>query len=172
MDKEVTSSKGPLLDEVWDSPLGGAYLIWRFVKGYTSKSATGPSAVLVFPALAIVMDSYFSSEVSRAANLADFAFAFHDSSGKMAKSLAGLQDRILELRDWGLKSLEFAMVTRLVELDVDTGRLGLALIDEVNTSAKLARGFKDNEGFKAEHLGEIFAKTKDTEIPYYLGVKF
>ena len=43
---------------------------------------------------------------------------------------------------------------------------------EVSESSKLARDFKDNEGLKAENLGGIFARTKDVDIAYYLGVKF
>ena len=64
------------------------------------------------------------------------------------------------------------MVTRLVELNPETGEVIPVLKKEVSESSKLARDFKDNEGLKAENLGGIFARTKDVDIAYYLGVKF
>ncbi len=172
MEETVNRQKGSSLDDVWDSPIGGAYLIWRFAKGYAKERSPGPNALLVFAAMALVLDGSFSSQIVPGGNLADYSFAFHDSSGKAAKSLAGLQDRIMDLREWTLKSLEFAMVTRLVELIPETGVVVPVLQEEVRTSAKLARGFKDNEGLKAENLGGIFARTKDADISYYLGVRF
>ena len=173
MEERVNEEKPSLLEEVWDSPLGGAYLIWRFVSGYAGVRAPGPNALLLYPAMALVLDASFATQICGGDdNLDDFAFAFHDSSGKAAKSLAGLQDRIVGLREWTLKSLEFAMVTRLVELNPETGEVIPVLKKEVSESSKLARDFKDNEGLKAENLGGIFARTKDVDIAYYLGVKF
>lgn len=160
------------IDSMWDSPIGGAYLIWRFVAGYAVVRDSGPNMLLVYPALAIVMDSSFAVEIRRANNLADFAFAFHDSSGKKAKSLSGLQERIVEQRDWTLKSIEFALATRLVELIPETASLRAILEKEAASSENLARDFKDNEGLNAELLGGVFAHTQDSDIAYYLGVKF
>jgi len=160
------------VESMWDSPIGGAYLIWRFVTGYAAVRDSGPNMLLVYPALAIVMDSSFATEISRASNLADFAFAFHDSSGSRAKSLSGLQERIIAQRDWVLKSIEFALVTRLVELDTETAALHVVLEKESASSVRLARDFKDNEGLNAELLGRVFARTQDNDIAYYLGVKF
>lgn len=157
---------------MWDSPIGGAYLIWRFVAGYAAVRDSGSNMLLVYPALAILMNSSFAVEIRRASNLADFAFAFHDSSGKKAKSLSGLQERIIEQRDWTLKSIEFALVTRLVELNPETATLRVVLEKESTSSENLARDFKDNEGLNAELLGGIFAHTQDNDIAYYLGVKF
>jgi hypothetical protein len=64
------------------------------------------------------------------------------------------------------------MVTRLVELSPETGVVFTVLLEEVRSSVKLARKFKDNEGLKAENLGGIFARTNDADISYYLGVRF
>ena len=172
MEKAIDTNNSSSLDEVWDSPIGGAYLIWRFVKGYAKERRQGPNTLLLFPAMALVLDGAFAAQILGTGNLADYSFAFHDSSGKAAKSLAGLQDRIMGLREWTLKSLEFAMVTRLVELNPETGLVSTVLLDEVRSSVKFARGFKDNEGLKAENLGGIFARTKDADISYYLGVRF
>lgn len=171
-EKVTTRSTAAMLDEVWDSPIGGAYLIWRFVRGFADERNCGPNVLLLYPAMAIVLDASFAAQIGHEGNLADFAFAFHDSSGKAAKSLAGMQERIIGLREWTLKSLEFAMVTRLVELNPETGEVNAVLKDEVGSSARMARAFKDNEGLKSERLGGIFARTKDTDIAYYLGVKF
>lgn len=157
---------------VWDSPLGGAYLIWRFVRGFAETSKSPPNLLLVYPALAIVMDSAFAAEIRSARNLAEFAFAFQDSSGKSAKSLAGLQNRIMDMRPWVLRSLEFAIVCRLVELDPNEGTLSLVLRSEASASTRLARTFKDIEGLNAEQVGMLFARTKESDIPYYLGVTF
>lgn len=156
----------------WDSPIGGAYLIWRFVKGYTAVKSTGPSAVLVFPALAIVLNQNFASSIDSEGSLADFSFSFHDSTGKNAKSLVGLREQIDVMRGWILDSINFAVVTRLVELDVTSGELKPVLADECEKSAMFARKFKDTEGLQAEFLGAAFARTRDSNIGYYLGVKF
>ncbi len=172
MEETIGTNNESSIEEVWDSPIGGAYLIWRFVRGYAKERSLGPNTLLLFPAMALVLDGAFSSQISGTGNLADYSFAFHDSSGKAAKSLAGLQDRIMGLREWTLKSLEFAMVTRLVELSPETGVVFAVLLEEVRSSVKLARKFKDNEGLKAENLGGIFARTKDADISYYLGVRF
>lgn len=173
MEANIASAKRDKRDEVmWDSPIGGAYLIWRFVAGFAAIRNSGPNMLLVYPALAIVMESSFAAEIRSASDLADFAFAFHDSSGGRAKSLSGLQERILGQRDWTLKSTEFALVTRLVELDPETATLRVALEKESASSANLARDFKDNEGLNAESLGRVFARTQDDHIAYYLGVKF
>lgn len=160
------------VESMWDSPIGGAYLIWRFVTGYAAVRDSGPNMLLVYPALAIVIDSSFAVEIRRASNLADFAFAFHDSSGRRAKSLSGLQERIIGQRNWTLKAIEFALVTRLVELDPACATLRVVLEKETASSANLARDFKDNEGLNAEALGGVFARTHDSDIAYYLGVKF
>ena len=53
------------VDSMWDSPIGGAYLVWRFVTGYAGVCDSGPNMLLVYPALAIVMDSSFATEISR-----------------------------------------------------------------------------------------------------------
>lgn len=156
----------------WDSPLGGAYLIWRFVRGFVGIKEKGPNMLLLFPALAILMTPEFSSGVSKGGSLADFAYAFLDSSGKKAKSLAGLQRTTLAMREWTLRSLEFAMVTRLVEMCPDDLSVTPLLKDELPVTARFARAFKREEGERAGALGSAFARTPEGDIPYYLGVKF
>lgn len=172
MEAPIEQSDSRSMENIWDSPVGGAYLIWRFVKGFCDASKHGPNLLLVFPAMAIVMDASFSAEIVRSGNLSDFAFAFHDSSGNAAKSLSGLQDRINDMRGWILRSLEFSLVTRLIEMDPGTGTLAAILKDEKSSSARMARAFKDGEGRHAENLGCLFARTKESDIAYYLGVKF
>ena len=157
---------------VWDSPIGGAYLIWRFARGFCEVNPAGPNVLLVYPAIAMLMDGVFSRDILSASNLADYAYGFQDSAGKKARSLGGLTERIDEYRELTLRSVEFAMVTRLVELDPETGTLKPILDGEKHDSVKIAKTFKKEDGRKAEHLGSVFARTNEKYIGYYLGVKF
>ena len=157
---------------IWDSPIGGAYLIWRFAKGYFAERKNGPSVVLVFPALAIILNQNYCDSITDEGSLADFAFSFQDSTGKKAKSLSGLREQIDSMRGWVLDSINFAAVTRLVELDTGSGVLRPILQSENAESAPFARQFKDSDGLHAEYLGAAFARTRDSDIGYYLGVKF
>ena len=157
---------------VWDSPVGGDYLIWRFTLGFSKVNAGGPNLLLAYPAVAMLLDRNFSQDILIASNLADYAFGFQDSVGKKARSLGGLTDRINEYRELTLRSIEFALVTRLIELNPDKGTLSPILRDENNGSAKIAKTFKQEDGRKAEHLGSVFARTNEKYIGYYLGVKF
>jgi len=156
----------------WDSPVGGAYLIWRFTLGFCEVDATGPNVLLAYPAIAMLMDRNFSKFILEAGSLADYAYGFQDSAGKKARSLGGLTERIDEYRDWTLRSIEFALVTRLVELNPETGTLKAILQEESSDSIKVAKAFKREDGRKAEHLGSVFARTDEKYIGYYLGVKF
>lgn len=155
-----------------DSPVFGAYLVWRFAQGYARTKVEGPSLLHFFPALSIVLDSSFSAEITRARSLAEFAYAFYDSAGKVAKSLGGLGERIMELRDWVLDSMRVAIATRLVAIEPETARLVPVLRQEKPGTRKLARKFKECEGLRAERLGEVFARTDERDIPYYLGVRY
>lgn len=169
----VTQDRSALAEasrEMWDSPIGGAYLIWRFVCGYSRAVERDPSVLLIYPAIAIVLNSSFAIEITRSSNLSDFAYAFHDSSGKCAKSLSGLQEQIAGLKGWILKSLEFALVIRLVELSPETGCVSAVRRSEAVSSQAFARGFKDEDGLRAESLGAVFARTNEQNVAYYLGL--
>lgn len=159
-------------DIMWDSPIGGAYLIWRFVRGYQQINEAGPNVLLLYPAIAIVLNRRLAKEISHSWSLVDFAYAFQDSSGKNTKTLTGLHEQICNQKGWVLKSIEFALVTRLVELNPSTGLVSAVLQSENPTSRTTARKFKDSDGLKAELLGKMFANTKEGSIAYYLGVKF
>lgn len=157
---------------IWDSPIGGAYLIWRFVKGYAEERNSGPSIEFVFPALAIILNQNYAESITSDGSLADFAFSFHDSTGKSAKSLAGIREQIDSMRGWVLSSINFSLVTRLVELNTESGMLQPILKSESADSASFARQFKDTDGLRAEYLGAAFARTRESDIGYYLGVQF
>ncbi len=156
----------------WDSPVGGAYLIWRFTLGFCEVNVSGPNVLLVYPAIAMLLDRNFSKYILESGNLADYAYGFEDSAGKKARSLGGLTERIDEYREWTLRSIEFALVTRLVELNPNSGTLKAVLQAESNDSVKVAKIFKREDGRRAEHLGSVFARTNEKYIGYYLGVKF
>lgn len=159
-------------ESYWQSPLTGAYLLWRFVRGFCSQDEKGVNVILAYPALALAISDEFSRDVMQSSSVADFAYSFHDSAGRRVRSLAGLQERIANLKGWVLKSIEFACVTRLIELDPATARLKLVLQEENPESADLANCYKKKEGLVAEKVGALFAREDASKIGYYLGVQF
>lgn len=163
---------GRLVEEVkeWNTPIIGAYVLWRFTKGFCSKHPTGeaPIAHLHFIASAIVTSEIISAHISRRRrNLEAFVRGFNDE--KKMDILACLQQRIAAKKEYTFKSIDIAVSTGLLAWEYESAKLYPVTLDEKSKGRKLGAAML-GMGNKAEILGEWFAMHDVVSIAAYLGV--
>lgn len=155
---------------VWNSPVVGAYLLWRFVLGYYSEAKAYPSMALAFPALNILMQPQFTAELTpRVLSLKGYVSKLNEA-GKRGY-LTDLQNEISEHKDCILEIIETAVVMELVSVNYECGTLETTF-KEQKEIGKVAVEFRREMGGKAETLGKRFGKEPLVSICNLLGVYF
>lgn len=164
-----------LLEEVrlWNTPVVGAYLLWKFTSGYSEHHARGdgPSVLLHFLALAILTSPQLLDTISnRRANLQSYARGFEEN-GK-TDMLLGIQERVRQKREYTLASIEMAVAHGILAWDVKRGKLYARPL-----KTKLSRGCRpkstmEKAGNRAAILGMWLSKHDIGTISTYLGVSF
>lgn len=160
---------------LWNSSVSGAYLLWRFTSAYCNIVPSGPNLLLAFPALALLTSSRLAEPIGHIdiMTFEQYVDHFLDSGAtRKVKSLAGINGRIEERKEWILKSVEMAIVTDIIKLSPDTGNLTLGLYAEDKDMKRVAPKFKRDHGVRADKLGEWFATTTPEVITDFLGVKY
>lgn len=166
---------GRLVEEVrlWNTPVVGAYLLWRFTKGFTEHHADGepPSALLHFVALAILTSPYLSEAISRRRpNLQSYVRGFEEY--KRSDLLLGIHDRVLSKREYTLAAMDIAVAKGLLVWDTEHGWLHARSQGIKPSRGCRPRGAMEKAGERAAILGMWLAEHDMNMIGVYLGVGF
>jgi hypothetical protein len=159
--------------KIWNTPLIGAYLLWRFTQGYTNSHETGesPIALLHFVALAILSDKNLAERISdRRPDLNSFVRGFNDK--KDIDRLLMIHSKISAKKKYTLSAIDSAIRHGLITWNTDDARI---YPRQLNT--KIRKGFSLKESIKrsgnqAEILGKWFSKHEINEISSLLKVTF
>ena len=166
---------GKLVDEVklWNTPIIGAFLLWRFTQGYCSGHPHGdaPIGLLHFLASAILTNKELLKPISNQRDdLQSYARSFENT--KDSDILLSIQRRIREKREYTLAAIDIAIAEGLLVWDVESGKL---YPRDLMKRPSRGRALKKNiisEGKKAEILGEWLSKHDISTIEAYLKVVF
>jgi hypothetical protein len=166
---------GKLVEEVkiWNTPIIGGYLLWKFTNGYCKWHPNGdaPIGILHFIALAILTNERLVKPISnKRDSLQSYVRSFEDN--KDSDLLLSIQDRIIDKREYTLKAIDIAITQGLLVWDTDSGKLyPRDLISRTKRGNALKSKIK-SEGEKAEILGKWFSTHDITTIAAYLKVVF
>ena len=114
LSQEVRSIQNPAL---------GAGLLWRYTCGFVSSHSThGPVPLpLLFVVLPVILHEQtedFVRGTQKASGLRVFASKFGRSENSKQDLLLAIHDRMLDLRQLTMDSLRFALVARLLYVDL------------------------------------------------------
>lgn len=162
-----------LLEEVreWNTPIVGAYLLWRFSTGYSQKHPNGaaPVAILHFIASAILTNGPLSEIISgRRPNLESYVRSFHEN--KQSDILACLHQRIMEKRTYTMNAIDIAVSSGFLAWDCEQATLHPRSTPRAKRGGRKLSETIVSQGNKAEQLGNWFAAHDIQSIASYLGV--
>ncbi|MDR1888017.1 MAG: DUF6521 family protein [Zoogloeaceae bacterium] len=164
---------GRLVEEVreWNTPVVGAYLLWRFTNAYRANHPTGdaPVVLLHFIAFSMLTNSDYSNEVSgKRPNLASYTRSFEED--KKSDILAFLLQRIIQQREATMRAIDIAVATGLLAWDVENAKLH-PLHKFTNKKGTASMGIDVQPlGSKAETIGKWFSELDIPTIASLLGV--
>lgn len=166
---------GQVVDEVklWNTPIIGAFLLWRFTQGYCNNHPNGdaPVGLLHFLASAILTNRKLIIPINNhRKDLQSYARSFENS--KDTDILSTIQDRIKEKQEYTCAAIDIAVAQGLLVWDVDSGKL---YPREFKNKPSKGNSLKKNiasEGNKAEILGKWLSKHDISTIESYLRVVF
>jgi len=166
---------GQILEEVkiWNTPIVGAYLLWRFTQGYCAGHPNGdaPVGLLHFVASAILTNKKLLEPISnRRADLQSYVRGFEDA--KNSDLLLNLQERVKNKREYTMAAIDIAITEGLLVWDVNSGKLYAQALVKRPPIGKTLRGSVEKDGRKAEILGKWFSKHDFNTIAAYLKVVF
>jgi hypothetical protein len=166
---------GEVLEEVriWNTPVIGAYLLWRFTKGYTATHPSGdaPVALLHFVAVAILTSQQLSRPVSNMrADLPSYVRSFEDS--KSSDILLSIHERTKARLAYTLKAIDIAVAQGLLFWDTETAQLYPKSELKKPARGNALKSIHGQNGKKAEILGNWFGKQDLASIANYLKIVF
>ncbi|MEK4535445.1 three component ABC system middle component [Peribacillus sp. FSL K6-1552] len=166
---------GKLVEEVkiWNTPIIGAYLLWKFTHGYCKGHPNGdaPVGILHFVAIAILTNERLIKPVSnRRDSLQSYVRSFEDN--KDSDLLLTIQERVIDKREYTLRAIDIAITQGLIIWDTDSGKLYPCDLKNQPRRGKALKSKIKSEGEKAEILGKWFSKHDITTIAAYLKVVF
>lgn len=164
---------GQLVEEVkiWNTPIIGAYLLWRFTQGYCKGHPTGdaPVGLLHFVASGILTNKKMLEIISdRRKDLQSYVRGFEDS--KDSDILLTIHENVKEKREYTIASLDIAISEGLLVWDVESGKLYPCDITKKVSRGKALKNIHKEDGKKAEILGKWFGKHDVSAIATYLKV--
>ena len=162
-----------LLEEVrlWNTPVVGAYLLYRFTQGYVSRHDIGaaPVAVHHFIAIAILTSDRLKAPISnKRENLQSYVRSFEDSHS--SDILLGIQERVKEKLSYCWTSIDLAVAKGLLFWDFDGAKLYVKPEESVPAYGHGPKQQLKKDGEKAEILGQWFAEHDITTISSYLKI--
>lgn len=166
---------GQLVEEVklWNTPIIGAYLLWKFTKGYCDGHPNGdaPIGLLHFVAIAMLTDKKLLEPINnRRDDLQSYARSFE--TFKNSDILLTIQERTREKREYTMASIDIAIAVGLLVWDADSGKLYPCDISKRPSRGRALNNMYKNNGKNAEILGKWFAKHDLPTIAAYLKVVF
>ena len=156
---------------IWNTPILGSYLLWRFRHCYTSNHPDGeaPIILLHFMATAILTDQRLTKPISRnRKGLQSYSRSFTEN--KDIDVFLSLQNRIITHRNYTFSSIDIAIRYGLLTLNPDDARL--------YPHTQLPRPKRGNAlkpsikslGERAETLGNWFSQHEISQIAALLKV--
>lgn len=180
MGKPISKPKGGLIlgrlvDEVklWNTPIVGAYLLWKFTEGYCDGHPHGdaPIGLLHFVASAILTSKNLLKPISnRRDDLQSYARSFEKS--KDSDILLTIQERVKEKIEYTMAAIDIAITTGLLAWDTDSGKIYPLDLKKKTGRGKALKSQIKKDGKKAEILGRWFAQHDLPTIAAYLKVVF
>lgn len=169
-----TMNKQQLVEEVkqWNTPIVGAFLLWRFTQGYCSKHPNGDAPVMLlhFLATAVLTNKKLLESINnRRKSLQAFIRGFEENNN--SDLLVGLNQRVLSKRKYTLDCINIAISSGLLVLDFDSGKLYPRDVKKAKRGASLGHLIRRN-GDKAEILGTWFSSHDLSTIAAYMEVVF
>ena len=166
---------GQLVEEVklWNTPIVGAYLLWKFTKGYCDGHPNGdaPIGLLHFVASAMLTNKKLLEPINdRRDNLQSYARSFEKS--KDSDILLTIQERVRDKREYTMVAIDIAISKGLLVWDADSGKLYPRDLSKRSSRGKALKEMFKRDGNKAEILGKWFAKHDIPTIAAYLKVVF
>lgn len=166
---------GHILEEVkiWNTPIVGAYLLWRFTQGYRDGHPNGdaPVGLLHFVASAILTSKRLLEPISnRRPDLQSYVRGFEDA--KNSDILLNIQERVKNKREYTMAAIDIAIAEGLLVWDVESGKLYAQNLTKRPPLGKALKGSVEKDGRKAEILGKWFSKHDFQTIAAYLKVVF
>ena len=163
-----------LLDEYreWNTPMVGAYLLWRFSVGYADSNPrhAPPPFLLHCVVTALLRGRVYSDAIDHSLSLHAYAAKFVRDG--YADKLETLHDRIRSFLGYTLQSVDMAVHRRMLVWDVGTASLAPLRIDKVKRgTAELSKSVQ-KLGSRAERLGKWMGPLELSTIALDLGVKF
>jgi len=162
---------GRLVEEVreWNSPVVGAYLLWRFTQAYSQKHCHGdaPMVILHFIAHTLLTSVDFYNEIPHKPDLASFIRAFTDK--KKSDKMACFGAMVSKQRETTMKAIDIAVATGLLAWDTNTARLVARDFKPVRGSPSKGAAIQELDKH-AQKLGAWFAELNDSTIILQLGV--
>jgi hypothetical protein len=164
---------GKLVDEVreWNSPVIGAYLLWRFTDGFTKNHPVGdaPVVILHFIASGILTDHEICDAISgHRPNLASFVRWFNEE--KRSDMLACLQHQVIKKRHYAMASIDIAVANGFLVWDNETAKLFPRLLKRQKNGTATMGIAVHKLGEKAEILGKWFSQNDLSIITASLGI--
>lgn len=163
-----------LLDEFreWNTPVVGAYLLWRFTTSYMKhrEDAVPPSFLLHCVAAAILASPVYTDAIGHARSLHGYRQYFIENG--LADKLERLHYRVFRLLDYTKKAVDIAVNRHLLVWDTQNGALlPVSIGRQCKGSAALSPSVMAI-GVRADTLGKWFAVSPLINIAIELGVRF
>jgi hypothetical protein len=164
---------GKLIEEVreWNTPIIGAYLLWRFTKSFVKNHARGDAPVVIFHFIVsgIMADpSIYNTLTGHRSNLASFVRWFNEE--KKSDLLACLNQQVLKQRNYTMKSIDIAVSSGLLAWDIETAKIYPADVSRVKRGTATMGIAVQELGDKTEVLGKWFSEYDLQTVAAYLGV--
>lgn len=164
---------GKLIEEVkiWNTPLLGAFMLWRFSQGYQESHLKGeaPIGILHFIANGIFTNEKLLNGISNSRpNLQSYVRGFEDA--KESDLLLSIHERIKLKRMYTLQSIDIAVSEGLVVWEKDSGRIYPRQVTAIPKRGNALKVIHQRNGFKAEILGKWFADHTLSSITNYLKI--
>jgi hypothetical protein len=166
---------GEVVEEVkvWNTPIIGAYLLWRFTTGYTASHPHGdaPIGLLHFVAGAILTSPRLSTPISnKRADLQSYVRSFEDS--KSSDLLLSIHERTKDRLPYTMKAIDIAVGNGLLFWDLETAKLYPKSNLNKPKRGNALKSVNEQMGSKAEILGNWFGKHDLPTIANYLSIVF
>lgn len=164
---------GKLVNEVrvWNTPIIGSYLLWRFTQGYCKAHPDGdaPIGILHFIAMAILTNKTLIKPISNQRDgLQSYVHSFENT--KDSDALLSIQGRTKDKLKYTLTAIDIAIAEGLLVWDATSGKLYPCELTRRPDRGKALKSKVKSEGNKAEILGKWFSKHECSTIVAYLKV--
>lgn len=166
---------GKLVEEVklWNTPIIGAYLLWKFTHGYCKGHPHGdaPVALLHFIATAILTNKELLKPINNQRdNLQSYIRSFEIS--KTSDILLSIQQRVKDKCEYTLNAIDIAISEGLLVWDLESGKIYPRNLTSTVGRGKALKSTIKREGDKAEILGRWLSQHDLPAIEAYLKVVF